>query len=959
MSPDYKHFRLRTIKSIGRMFINELKKEIRLRRQIKAVSSSIFFDAEWYLKNNPDVQAAHMNPAYHYVVYGVRSNRNPSRFFINDEYYRQNKDVKAMKMNPLAHYELYGRKEGRKISRIKETQSDVIAKHHLASEQTDCASLPYSRSRHLTRLQRGFEGAASILFGISHIFKATSRVFIEELRRNEKLSRYIEIVRASEFFDAEWYLKNNPDVLASDLDPAYHYVVHGIKSRRNPSLTFVNDEYYMLNSDVKTARINPLVHYELYGKREGRQISLLEEKVPVFPKKCKERYRRFHQNAAKTRRTAIVASYFGDGIIPKSLLYLLRGLKEVVDNIVLVADCPVIVKEIEKVKGLVTVAKFERHEQYDFGSYKRGLEICRKEGLLDVANVDELVIINDSNYGPIYPFSESFETMNERDCDFWGYTIYNLLGKNISSFFYLFRRKVIDSGMLDEFLAQVSGKLSRNDAIERFEGRLTPYLARAGFKWTTYVPFLGNEAGSPTKRPLTTIGKYHFPLVKKKAINGDSYDDHNKTMALIQQINPTLYKLIEVNPIRSVHHKITYAEHQKSFAEKRENITAKVRNGECVNVVFFVSLASMFPSAPLLREMQNDSRFNAKIYVIPDMRWHDGNEIKRMIQCENELSAKYGEGVLQRIRPDKFGVWPDVLAHADIVVYPSPYELSIFRYNPRYAVGRSFLPISVNYGYYRSLYDRFVMEGQSYAYMWKAFFECEATAEEYRKYSPIHGSNVEVVGYMKMDALACVCPQKHMRKRVLIALHHSIEGGTNKMLSLANFVEYADFFKELPDKYPEIDFVFRPHPFLFKVLSKQDKWGSEKTRKYISTLKAKNNVIWSDGGDYFREFVESDACIQDCGSFLVEYFYTNKPCCYMLKSRKDIKMKFSPLGQDCLRNCYLAYKTQEIDDFVRNVVIKGVDPKGSARAEFAKTIMVNHPHSAAYALKCICGSLHI
>lgn len=516
MSPDYKHFRLRTIKSIGRIFVNELKKEIRLRRQIKAVSSSVFFDAEWYLKEYPDVRDAHMNPAYHYVVYGVRSNRNPSKFFINGEYYRQNKDVKAMKMNPLAHYELYGRKEGRKISRIEEPKNDVIVKSSLNS-QMSCKALPYLNGKLLSRLQSCFEIATSVLSGIKHVIKTTGKVFVRELRENEKLCKYIEIVRASEFFDAEWYLKNNPDVLASDLDPAYHYVAHGIKSRRNPSLTFVNDEYYMLNSDVKTAKINPLVHYELYGKREGRQISLLEEKAPVFPKKCKERCRRFHRNAAKTRRTAIVASFFGDGIIPKSLLYLLRGLKEVVDNIVLVADCPVIVKEIEKVKGLVTVAKFERHEQYDFGSYKRGLEICRKEGLLDVANADELVIINDSNYGPIYPFSESFETMNERDCDFWGYTIYNLLGKNISSFFYVFRRKVIDSGMLDKFLAQVSGKLSRNDAIERFEGRLTPYLARAGFKWTTYVPFLSNEAGSPTKKTIDNDWKISFPFSEEES----------------------------------------------------------------------------------------------------------------------------------------------------------------------------------------------------------------------------------------------------------------------------------------------------------------------------------------------------------------------------------------------------------------------------------------------------------
>ena len=179
------------------------------------------------------------------------------------------------------------------------------------------------------------------------------------------------------------------------------------------------------------------------------------------------------------------------------------------------------------------------------------------------------------------------------------------------------------------------------------------------------------------------------------------------------------------------------------------------------------------------------------------------------------------------------------------------------------------------------------------------------------------------------------------------------------MLSLANFIAYADFFQELPDRYPEIDFVFRPHPFLFKVMSRKGEWGPEKTEEYVSRLKSKSNVIWSDGGDYFREFVESDACIQDCCSFLVEYFYTGKPCCYMLKSPRDIKSKFAPLGQECLKNCYLVYDTDKIDEFVRQVVQGNDDPKKQAREDFAKTVMVNYPHSASCALRRICEAIKI
>ena len=792
-----------------------------------------------------------------------------------------------------------------------------------------------------------------------HSLKAAKCAAITVYRKERALQKTVKLVRRSEYFDADWYLRNNPDVAAAKMDPAYHYAFYGARSGRNPSIFFVNDEYYALHCDVRASRVNPLVHYEKFGKREGREISFLEVKKPTFSKESIEGIWHFEKAPAQKRRIAIVASYFGDGKLSATLIYLLKGLHEVVDNIVLVGDCPVLPEEVKKLEGMVAVAKFERHEQYDFGSYRRGLEICRKEGLLGSCDIDELVVLNDSNYGPLYPLSESFCVMREKKCDFWGYTGYDLSGhKHISSYFYVFRRAIIDSGILDEFLLQVKGRLTRDVVIERFEVCLTQHLAGNGFSWDTYVPF-GAVVGNPTKHPLTVVGKYRMPLVKVKTINGDSYDDHRKTMALIEQINPVLYNLITVQPIRRKHYKITYSEHQASFAGKRRAIAEKMQSGKRVRVVFFVTTTSMFPMEPLFVEMCKDSRFEAKICAIPDMRWHDGKVIDAIEACERELAGKYGECMLIHVRPDEFGAWPDVLVDADIVAYPSPYELSVFRYNPHYALGRPFLPICANYGYYRSIYDRHVMSGQSYAYMWKAFFECEATVEEYRKYSAIGGANVDLVGYMKMDALAHVSPRSHSRKRVLIALHHSVEGGTNKMLSLANFIEYADFFKELPGRYPEIDFVFRPHPFLFKVMAHKNEWGEQKVADYIAQIKTRPNVIWSEGGDYFREFVESDACIQDCGSFLVEYFYTGKPCCYMLKSPHDIETKFASFGQECLKNCYLAYNVNEIDEFIRAVVEGGKDPKSKARNKFSKSVKVNYPRAAEVAFQHICEALGV
>lgn len=795
---------------------------------------------------------------------------------------------------------------------------------------------------------------AHLLYNVKKAAKALLRA-----RNPWHLARVVRVIKRSEFFDAQWYLTNNPDVASAKMDPALHYFLFGVKSGRNPSPYFVNDEYYALHNDVKKSGINPLYHYEVYGKKEGREISFLEQQPPKFPEGAIDDSRFNARFERKHGRTAIVAAYFGGGVIPDSLIYLLKGIREVADNIVLVGDCPVMPGELDRLSGLVTIAKFERHQQYDFGSYRRGYELAKDEGLLSSEMADEVIICNDSNYGPVYPLSEMFGKMQSRDVDFWGITGYNFFGiKHISSYFYVMRRAVIDDPTLEMFLKGVNGVLPRDQVIVRYELKLTDALVGKGFKYSTYIPF-GVVKGSPAKYPVTMLKKFRDPMIKAKVVNGDSYEKVETALNIIAKVNPELRKAIKSKSLRREHKRISYAEHQASFTDKMKLITAKVKAGGKVKAIFFVSSASMFPAKPLFEKMLEDRRFEPYLAVIPDNRWKDGHTIEEMEACEKELASWCPAESMIHIRPDEFDVWPDVLKDADIVCYPSPYELSHFRYNPHYAVGRNFLPICANYGYYRSIYDRTVMAGQSYAYMWKAFFECEATAEEYRKYSAIGGANVDISGYIKMDAYSSVKAEPHNRKRILVALHHSVEGGTNKKLSLANFIEYSDFFMSLPDKYPEIDFVFRPHPFLFKILVNREIWNEQKVNDYIKALRAKPNVIWSEGGDYFKEFAESDGCIQDCGSYLVEYIYTQKPCCYMLKSPDDIVAKFAPLGQDCLEQCHIAYSTQEIDDFVREVILGSKDPKAVSRQSFAKSIMVNYPNAADAALGSIKAGLGI
>lgn len=74
---------------------------------------------------------------------------------------------------------------------------------------------------------------------------------------------YLTLIQSSALFDADWYLKKNPDIAASAVDPARHYLLHGGFEGRDPGPYFSSARYLQENPQARVKRLNPLVHYLL------------------------------------------------------------------------------------------------------------------------------------------------------------------------------------------------------------------------------------------------------------------------------------------------------------------------------------------------------------------------------------------------------------------------------------------------------------------------------------------------------------------------------------------------------------------------------------------------------------------------------------------------------------------------------------------------------------------------
>lgn len=82
-------------------------------RDLAAIRNSLFFNSAHYLEANPDVRAAGLDPAFHYLVHGGREGRDPGPFFSTRAYLARYPDVAEAGLNALLHYEKLGRRESR------------------------------------------------------------------------------------------------------------------------------------------------------------------------------------------------------------------------------------------------------------------------------------------------------------------------------------------------------------------------------------------------------------------------------------------------------------------------------------------------------------------------------------------------------------------------------------------------------------------------------------------------------------------------------------------------------------------------------------------------------------------------------------------------------------------------------------------------------------------------------
>lgn len=260
--------------------------------------------------------------------------------------------------------------------------------------------------------------------------------------------------------------------------------------------------------------------------------------------------RNFGKN--KFERCAIFAGYSSENKIEEYVIYYLKKLKEICDFIVYSSDNNLLQIERKKLNGIVDIFLCERHNEYDFGSYKRGYQYLVDHKIL--SNYKQLIMCNDSCYGPVKNFSSKFEKMNLKGLDFWGVTSNQEFGEHIQSYFIVLNKSVFISKIFKDFINSIVSQESVQNVILKYEVGLTRLLSDNGF---IYDVVLSNNAEikklieinqNLTVFPVRSL-KFGSELIKVKAIKqlSANQDGVINTLSQIKLINQQLHTLIVKN----------------------------------------------------------------------------------------------------------------------------------------------------------------------------------------------------------------------------------------------------------------------------------------------------------------------------------------------------------------------------------------------------------------------------
>lgn len=220
------------------------------------------------------------------------------------------------------------------------------------------------------------------------------------------------------------------------------------------------------------------------------------------------------------KNVCIYAVYCRDGILQDCDVYLLNALRSISSYLAVIINGAT----VDRTSKLTVADKIfiRGNTGFDVAAYKYALNDTEVKS--QVIESDNLVLCNNSFFGPFIKFSDIFNKMSDVSCDFWGITgVMTGITRHIQSYFLVFRKKILkDCRFWNWWDLRVYYDLSYEEVLQTFENGLFRHLEEWGYKSGALCDMITYDLYG---HPFESMKVDHVPIMKRKVFDDIFFSD--------------------------------------------------------------------------------------------------------------------------------------------------------------------------------------------------------------------------------------------------------------------------------------------------------------------------------------------------------------------------------------------------------------------------------------------------
>lgn len=206
------------------------------------------------------------------------------------------------------------------------------------------------------------------------------------------------------------------------------------------------------------------------------------------------------------------------GIVDEYIFDFLRKIKYSITDCIVISNGKLDKCYHEKILKYVQDLYIRENEGFDAGGFKDA--IVNYISFDKLMKYDELILANDSFFGPINSFSHVFKAMDEReDIDLWSMTS-NMGNKDtqpsMQTYFVVFKKECLHSSAFREYWTSLPRFSKFSEVVEQYEKNLATFFADKGYRWGAYIDDSKYDCVTPRDYFFSSYHSMQYELMKEQ-----------------------------------------------------------------------------------------------------------------------------------------------------------------------------------------------------------------------------------------------------------------------------------------------------------------------------------------------------------------------------------------------------------------------------------------------------------